>query len=187
MTTRLLLFLLGCLLACRSANAQVVALSTNAADYLGLGTLNAEISYAADRHWSIQAEGRFNPWTFHAGDPARQFQYRMQTYSAGVRWWPWYVYESWWAGAKAQYQEYNRGGLFGNRRTEEGDAFGIGLSGGYAWSLDHAWSINAGLGFWSGFTRYAAYACPLCGKVTDRGVKFFLLPDTLLLSIMYVF
>lgn len=167
-------------------SAQKASVSTNLVDYMCLGTLNVEASYSMSQHWSITAGARYNPFTFHKGNPDRQFQYRHQTYSVGARAWPWHSYSGWWFAAKVQFQEYNHGGLF-SQETEEGDRGGLGLSAGYAHMLSRHFNLEFGLGFWSGYAWYRKYSCPACGLTIDNGRKWFLLPDNLMISLSYVF
>ena len=166
--------------------AQRWAVGTNAADWLLFGTINAGGSVAVARHVTVNAEARYNPWTFNKGDASTQLQMRQQTYDVGVRWWPWYVYSGWWAGLAVQYSEYNRGGLF-RRETEEGDAFGAVLSGGYTMMLHKNLNLEFGASLWGGYTLYTSYACPRCGRVTDSGGKWFLLPSGIIASLVWVF
>lgn len=175
------------LLSSFQAHAQKAAVSVNAGDALCLGTAGAEVSYAVARNWSLNAGARFNPWTFNKGDAKRQTQLRHQTYAVGARFWPWYVYSGLWFGAKAQYQEYNRGGFKGRLRTEEGDAFGLGVEMGYSWIVTHAFNLNFGLGAWGGYTEYVSYDCPYCGRRTGDGGKFFILPNELIVGLVFVF
>ena len=159
-------------------------LSQNLADYLFLGTLNADVQYSVHRSWTLQAGAKYNNWTWrHRTDD--QFESRQQAYYVGVRWWPWYTYSGWWAGTKLQYREYNRGGLI-SRETEEGDAFGAGLSGGYSVHVNHWLDVDFGIGFWGGFTRYISYACPYCGQRTGEGTKPFILPDEVRIALMFI-
>ena len=95
---------------------------------------------------------------------------------AGARWWPWHVYSGWWVGADARYTLYNVGGIL-KRSTEEGDAAGAGLYGGYSIMLSEWWNLDLGVGLWGGWKRYTRYACPLCGVITEQGEKGFILPD----------
>lgn len=166
------------------ASAQKWAVSTNAADYANLGTVNASGSVAVARHWTAGVSGRYNPWTFGSGDD--QKQNRQRTLSAGVRWWPWYVYSGWWMGTGVQYSEYNRGG-FRMPDTSEGDAVGADISGGYTLMLSDSFNLDLGVGFWGGWTKYTVYACPSCGRITNSGGKWFFLPNDVIMSIVYVF
>ena len=166
--------------------AQKFSVSTNLLDCIALGTLNADVSYAFSRHWSVMAGARYNPFTFNAGDPERQFQIRQQSYSAGVRLWPWHIWSGWWFASKLRYQEYNAGGLL-KSETREGDRFGLGLYSGYTYMLSSHINIEFGLGFWGGCDIYKVYNCPRCGLTTDEGKKAFILPDDLMVGLVYVF
>ena len=178
-----------------AAMAQTWAVAANAADMTELGTIGMEGSAAVSQHWSIHAGAKFNPWTFAKKDTFNglfsepnpdQKQNRKQTYAVGARWWPWNVYSGWWVGGKAQYQEYNRGGII-TKTAEEGDAFGAALAGGYSLMLKEHWNLDFGFGLWGGWTKYTTYACPSCGQVVDEGQKWFILPNELILSFVYIF
>lgn len=165
--------------------AQRWSIGTNIVDYLNLGTLNVESSVAVARHYSFNAGVRFNPWTFHYGSEDRQFENRKRCCYAGVRYWPWHIYSGWWTGLQLQYQEYNRGGLSG-RHTEEGDAYGLGLSLGYTLMVHKSFNIEFGVGGWAGVTAYTAYSCPYCGEILDQGNKFFVWPNNVMVSLVYI-
>ena len=168
------------------ASGQDVAVSTNLMDYVSLGTINAEASVGVGRHISLNASARVNPWTFHKGDPGKQMQNRHQTYAVGVRYWPWHIYSGWWISADVQYQEYNRGGII-SQKTEEGDAYGISPGAGYSLMLHEHLNLDFGLSFWAGQKTYITYACPSCGRITDKGSKWFVLPNELRVAIQYIF
>ena len=168
------------------SGAQRLSVGTNVADWLSLGTVNANASVAVARHFTINAEARVNPWTYNSKDSEAQLQNRHQTYAAGLRWWPWYVYSGWWLGLAAQYQEYNRGGIF-SRSTEEGDAFGGVLSAGYTVMLHEHLNLDIGAAGWTGQTVYTVYDCPRCGRISDSGKKWFVLPSEVYLSLIWIF
>lgn len=169
------------------ADAQRLAVSANAADLLMLGTMNAEVDWALGQHYSIEAQFRYNPWTFFKGNEAKQSELRRRTVTVGSRWWPWYVYSGAWAGTKLQWQEYNMGGFNGKIPTEEGDAFGLGLEAGYALMLSHQLNINFGLGFWTGAKKYVRYSCPYCGRRTEEGWSGFFAFNEAIVALVYVF
>ena len=178
-----------------TAGAQTWAVAANAADMLELGTLGIEGSAAVGQHWSVHASAKVNPWSFGRRDTSNglysepnpdQVQDRKQVYAVGARGWPWTGYSGWWLGGKAQYQEYNRGGIL-SKTSEEGDAFGAALSGGYSLMLKEHINLDFGFGVWGGWTKYTTYACPSCGKVTEQGEKWFFLPNELILSLVYIF
>ena len=192
-TSLLACLLAACCLAVPAAQAQSqplerqarVAVDQNLADYIFLGTLNAELQYAVHRNWTLGLGARYNNWTWRHREDT-QFQARQQSYYITGRWWPWYTYSGWWAGGKLQYQEYNRGGILGPE-TEEGDAVGVALGGGYAVHVNRWLNVDFGLFGWGGMTRYISYACPYCGARTGEGVKAFFLPDEVRVSLQFVF
>lgn len=170
----------------QSVFAQKFSISTDLLGYAALGTMNADVSYALSRRWSVIAGARYNPFTFREGDRQRQFQYRQQSYSLGVRLWPWHTWSGWWIAGKLRYQEYNFGGVF-SRDTEEGDRFGTGFYAGYTHMLAPHFNIEFGFGLWTGLAIYRRYSCPVCGITEEYGRKFFILPDDVMISIAYVF
>lgn len=180
------LCLVTVLLCTVQLRAQHFSLSSNILDYLCLGTLNMDASCSVSRNWSLTAGVRYNPFTFRSGDPDRQYQYRQQSYSLGVRMWPWHTMSGWWVAGKLRYQEYNYGGLF-SWGTEEGDRYGFSVSAGYTHMLSRHLNLEFGLGIWSGLSTYRRYSCAVCGNTVACGRKYFILPDDLLISLVYVF
>lgn len=170
----------------RPACAQTFSISTDLLGYARLGTMNLDASYALSRRWSLIAGVRYNPFTFRKGDPDRQFQMRQQSYSVGVRMWPWHTWSGWWLAGKVRYQEYNEGGII-SRKTEEGDRFGAGLYAGYTYMLSSRFNLELGFGLWAGMAFYRQYSCPVCGLTMTSGSKFFLRPDDFMISAAYVF
>lgn len=166
--------------------AQTVSLHTNMLEYASLGTMNVGVSYAFSRHWSAEAAVRYNPFTFMAEDPQKQFQYRQQSYSVGVRMWPWHIWSGWWFASKIRYQEYNVGGIV-HPETREGDRLGIGLYSGYTHMISRHFNVEFGLGLWGGWDNYVKYSCPVCGVKIEEGDGGFLLPDDVMVSLVYVF
>ena len=172
-------------LSCGEASAQRWSLGTNVVDYINMGTLNFESGVAIARHYSFMAGVRFNPWTLHFGESEKQFENRKKCMYAGLRYWPWHIYSGWWAGLQFQYQEYNRGGWF-IPQSEEGDAYGLGVSVGYTLMLNKSFNIEFGASAWAGATAYTAYSCPYCGKIVDQGNKFFIWPNNVMVSLVYI-
>jgi len=166
--------------------AQKVAISTNAVGYVNLCTLNLEASYALARHVSVNAGVKYNPFSFPVGKNGAVIQNRQQTYAIGARYWPWYVYSGWWFAGKAQYSEYNTGGII-SAETSEGDRIGGGFTAGYSYMLHSHFNIEFGLGFWAGYDDYVKYTCPTCGRIVEKGDRFFILPNDVIVSFSYVF
>lgn len=177
----LLVFLCGGI-----ARGQKFSVSTNLVGYLNFATLNGEFSTSLSQHWSIVLGVRYNPWTFNEGMEGKQFQFRQQCYSVGTRYWLWHTYSGWWISGKVQYQEYNMGGLVA-ALTEEGDRYGFGASAGYTYMLHPRVNVEFSLGLWGGLKNYTGYSCPSCGITESSGVKAFVLPDNIAVSLCYVF
>jgi hypothetical protein len=186
MVRRSVIALVLLILSSVGMQAQKLGLSVNLLECAKLGTLNVAADYAVGRHWSLTADARYNPFTFHKGDLERQFQARQQSYSIGARLWPWHIMSGWWFAGKARWQEYNVGGIF-SARTREGDRFGAGLYAGYAHMLSSHFNIEFGLGVWAGADRYNVYSCQQCGLTVDGGTRAFVLPDDVMISLVYVF
>ena len=158
------------------AAAQRFSVGTDGIGWLTLGTLNADASVAVGQHFSLHAGAAFNPWTYRRGNPERQLQARQLSVNGGARWWPWHVYSGWWTGADAKYTVYNTGGII-KKETEEADAYGLRMWGGYSVMLSEHWNLDLGAGFWGGWKTYTVYSCPSCGIIQEQGGKVFVLPD----------
>ena len=123
------------------------ALSVNLVDYARLGTAQADIQYGISRHVSIDAATRLNQFS--------------QTFSAGARWWPWYIYSGWWVKGLAQIE---------NRE----EAYGLGLSVGYSLILSRWLNLDLGLGGWG-------------GRKGMEDQSWFLSPNEITAALMFVF
>ena len=179
---RFLCLLLATFLLTPAVSAQKLSLSTNLVDYANFGTLNLDVSYALSRHWSVMAGAKYNPFSFKDG----QVLNKQRTFFLGGRWWPWHIYSGFWVSGKAQYREFGSGGIF-SPETSEGDAYGLGIGGGYSYMVGRHLNLEAGLGVWGGLQKYTVYDCPVCGGVKGKGQKTFILPNDIILSIAYVF
>lgn len=169
------------------AGAQEISVSTNTLGYLNLGTINMEASLGVARHWTLNLDLKYNPFTFPGREGvADQMQSRQRTVAIGGRFWPWHILSGWWLAGKAQYQEFNVGGLT-EAETREGDRIGGGLTGGYTYMISPHFNIEAGAGFWAGHEVFTVYACPECGRKVDSGEKTFILANDLILGLVYVF
>jgi len=184
MGKRIIVLLSALALSVFAGHSQELSLSTNLVEYANLGTLNMGFSYGFARHWSTDAELKYNPFTYGDGDGIK-FN-RQQTLSAGVRFWPWHIFSGWWLSGHARYQEYATGGVY-SAESSEGDRFGAAIAAGYSLLLTPHLNLDFGLGVWGGYEYYTTYSCPRCGKRLDSGEKYFLLPSDLLLTLAFVF
>lgn len=123
------------------------ALSVNLADYVDWGTVQGSIQYGISRHMSIDAAARVN----------RQ----SQVFSAGARWWPWYIYSGWWLKGLAQVDS-------------AGESYGAGVSLGYSLILTSWLNLDFGVGGWAG------------RKESDGHRSWFVAPNGLTAALMFV-
>lgn len=182
---KLILVLVAAVAMAKPASAQRIAVGTNMIDWASLGTMNIEAGVAVAQRFSIHAGAELNPWTFIPGNQEKEFQARQRSFWAGLRWWPWHVYSGWWVAGEARYSTYNLGGIF-KRDTEEGDAYGGGVYGGYSIMLNRWLNLDFGVGVWGGYKKYTRYSCPVCGVITDEGGKGFAVPDARV-ALMFIF
>lgn len=180
----LLIVMSGIMISCLPSMAQRFSISTNILGYACLGTMNADVSVSVSQNWSLTAGVKYNPFTFGKGES--QLQLRQRAFYLGTRMWPWHNSSGWWFAGKLRYQEYNMGGLI-SRETREGGRYGAGLYTGYTHMLSPHFNIEFGIGVWGGLDMYEMYSCPSCGFTLESGRCLFVLPDDVMISIVYVF
>ncbi len=184
---RIRCYLIVCLLLFvgKNAFAQRIAISTNALDYLSLGTVNVEGGLSVAQHWSLWAGARINPWTWNIKDVETRNQQR--TVWVGARWWPWYVYSGWWVGIKTEYLNYSNTGIW-RPALQEGSGVGLGITGGYTRMLSPHWNIEFSLGALGGYLfKYGLYSSPARHYTRSEEPHAFLYPDNPSIAILYVF
>lgn len=161
-----------------------ITLSTNLLGYAALATINADIGIALQRHWSLHAGGRYNPFSY--GHGADRFHIKQGSGYLQARYWPWYSFSGWYAGGKLQFSRFNTGGILSGK-TRQGDAAGFGIEGGYALMLGKSINLEFSIGIWSGWTSFAEYSSPRCGPMEREVRKFFIFPDDVKISIQILF
>lgn len=165
--------------------AQKVYLSTNLLDCANFGTINGEIGLAVSKHFSVYAQGRYNPFEFKFKGES-QVNNRQISVGLGSKYWLWRTYSGCFLMAQAGWKKFNIGGLF-SRSTYEGDAYGLTVGAGYALMLAARWNIDFGAGIMVGYTDYIKYDCPVCGKITGAKRGLFVAPDNLQIQLSYLF
>lgn len=180
---------------CHGANAQTVssnrnakfALSTNALEWANYGTANLELGIGVAQHVSIHAGVKSNPWSFTAKGLGIPVKNNQMTGFAGVRWWPWYVMSGWWVGAKAQYSDFEKTGVW-RPAVEKGQKVGAGVSFGYTLMLHKNINIEFGAGVWGGSQfEYNLYCCTECMDLRETGARGFFGLDDVSIALMFVF
>lgn len=197
---KILLFIIAAVFSLSLRAQGQFAISTNFGDWAYLGTANISGAVGFGQHFSIDATAKYNPWSFYGKSNDRLLRNKQVTLSAGARIWPWTVFTEWYFGLGFQYQMYNRAGLWG-KEIVEGDAYGAKFEIGYAYMFSKHWNMLFGLGGWLGGekrTKYYDlydYRDIKYGEVTEplkpgHGLpekRFFILPNEVNISIMYIF
>lgn len=169
-----------------SSEAQHVSLSTNALQWANCGTVNLSAGVSLARHFSFEAGGRYNPFSYQRKS-GLTVQNQQKTAFAGVRYWPWYVFSGWWAGVKGQWSDYSRTGIW-RYAIDEGTRIGVGLSAGYTWMISKKVNLDFGIGGWGGRqTKYTLYHCKQCMEIRESGPKNFIVLDDVSVSLMIMF
>ena len=168
-----------------TASGQKLSLSTNFLEWANFATLNVEVGYGFTNKLSADLHIRYNPWQFH-NEGKGYMQNRLQSYSVGVKYWPWYIYSGWFVGSSFQYSQYNRGGIL-SPLTREGDAVGVSLSGGYAYMINSRLNLLFGVSFWPGYEYYRLYSCPKCGDIIEESSALFFRLNEVMLQLTYIF
>ena len=165
--------------------AQKVYLSTNLLDCANFGTINTEIGLAVSKHFSVYAQGRYNPFEYKfKGD--RQVNNRKISVGLGSKYWLWHTYSGCFLMGQVSWKKYNSGGLF-SRSTYEGSALGITVGAGYALMLAPRWNVDFAAGVMVGYADYIKYDCPVCGKITGGKRGFIVAPDNFQVQLSYLF
>ena len=131
-----------------SGHAQKFAVKTNLAGWAAAFTPNIGIEVALAPHWTIAADGYFNP--------IRDWGGRRSSYMWGaqpeVKYWFCRKFYSHYLGLHGQYSQFDAGLL---KYRYEGAYWGVGLSYGYSLPVAYRWrldfSIGVGWQHWEGF------------------------------------
>lgn len=171
----------------QTVEAQNVAISTNAVDWLNFGTANIGVGLDVSRHFSVEAGARYNPWSFSRKSSGLTVMNRQTTAFAGVRFWPWYIFSGWWIAARCQYSDFSDTGIW-RYALNEGKALGASLSFGYTLMLSRHFNMEFGAGVWGGrLLEHNLYHCPQCMRIRESGPKAFIAPDNISVSVIYLF
>ena len=180
-----------------TTSAQVFSVSTNIGEWANFATMNIEVGMGISRHGSLHFGARINPWTFGITDQEASYEdivsdkrkiisQNKTALSLSARIWPWFNFSGWWIRPKVQYSRYDRGGLFTPQR-HEGYAVGMGIGGGYAWMFNERWNVDIGLSGWLGYQNERVFERMNSQEKKDPKGSFFILPDEIIIGIVYVF
>lgn len=193
MKIKCLLTLFLCLLACRVAHAQDVAVKTNLLDDVTL-TLNGGVEVKTAPKWTVDLSGNLNAWTV---DNRRWKHWLVQP---EARYWFCDAFSGHFVGGHLLGGQYNWGNLnlpfkflgtdFSQLKDyrHQGWMAGAGVVYGYSWIINRHWNIEAVIGLGWVYTRYDVYECADCGKkVKSRQPHNYVGPTKVAIDLVYTF
>lgn len=171
--------LLSLLLLCAgTGNAQFYSLGTNI-PALSTATLNAEVSMTLNRKWSLHLPVYYNPFVFKDNKKIQNF-----TALPGVRYWLLESYVNGFIGVNAIGSKYH---FTWKDYRYQGQAFGAGISAGYAYLLSPRWNLELEGGIGLVWADYTKYRCEECGKKIGEQTGWYALPNKVAVSLIYLF
>lgn len=166
------------LLSVNGLRAQFYSLGTNI-PAVGAATFNAEISMTLDRKWSLHLPVYYNPFVFKNNKKWQNF-----TVMPGVRYWLLESYVNGFVGLNAIGSKYH---FSWKNSRYEGQAYGLGISAGYAWLLSPRWNLELEGGIGLVWTDYTQYECVKCGRQKGDYTRWVAVPNKFALSLIYLF
>ena len=152
----LLVFLLSTFM---DIQGQVVAVKTNVL-YDAITTPNVGAEVAFNKHWSVEASGYYNGWTFSSDKSFKHWMIQPE-----ARYWIHERFNGHFFGVHAQYMDYDFAGLkllYGmeKKNSYNGNAYGGGISYGYQLYVSPRWDVEFTAGFGYLHFEYDKYAFP---------------------------
>jgi hypothetical protein len=169
--------------------AQHLALKSNLfAD--ALGSPNGGLELKLGDRATLDLSGHYYPFYNRKSD-SRKRHWLLQP---GIRFWSCESFSGWFWGIHVLGGEFNLSsvqlpfGVYKGVRANryEGFVLGGGLSLGYQWVLSSHWGVEAELGGGYVHARYDRYYCAHCGEKMGKGVKHYIGPTKVAVSLVYV-
>lgn len=159
-------------------HAQFYSVSTNI-PVAATSTLNMELSMTLDRKWSVHLPVYYNPFVYDSNNKLQNF-----TVLPGIRYWQLESYIGGFIAANAIGSKYHF--TWKNSRYK-GEAYGLGISTGYAFMLSPHWNLELEAGIGLIWADYTEYPCEKCGQKTGRQSRWYAIPNKLGVSLVYLF
>lgn len=160
-----------------SLYSQQHSVSTNGVSW-GTLSLNGEYSVRIGSKQSVHVPFSWNPWTFSGNKKMKHF-----TVSPQWRYWTRESYLGHFLGGNLIGSRYNVGL---DEYRFEGWAYGAGVSWGYAWLLSKRLNLEVQAGIGVVRTNYTRFDCGTCGDFLSKESKWFMVPNRLAVSLVYV-
>jgi hypothetical protein len=138
-----------------------------------------EVSMALNRNVSLHLPVYYNPFVFKDNKKIQQF-----TIFPGLRYWLLESYVDGFAGINAIASSYH---ITWKDYRYEGDAYGFGISAGYAWLLSPRWNLELEGGIGLVKANYTKSECYKCGKKISEENEWKAIPNKVALSLIYLF
>lgn len=162
---------------------QDISIRTN---LVGLATLNLNIepsiSLGKENRWSLHLPVQYNPFVIDGNKKMQNL-----TLMPGVRYWFLESYVKNYFGFYGVGANYHGGNIFGNKYRYYGNAYGVGISYGFAKPIAKRWNIELEGGVGALWANYEKYTCKRCGKKIGDYNGWYILPTKLSASIVYLF
>ena len=158
--------------------AQFYSLSTNIPASVS-SNINLEFSMTLNRKWSAHLPVYYNPFVFSDNKKLQNF-----ILMPGVRYWVLESYINGFFGINAIGSKYH---FTWQDRRYEGQAYGAGISTGYAWMLSRRWNLEVEAGIGLIWADYRLYPCEKCGQKIRDEHRWYVVPNKLALSMVYLF
>lgn len=158
--------------------AQFYSVGTNI-PVLGTTTLNAEVSMTLDRKHSLHLPLYYNPFVFSGNKKLQNF-----TLLPGVRSWMLESYIGGFIGANAIGTKYH---FTWKDYRYRGQAYGAGISAGYALMLSPRWNLEAEVGIGLVWADYQKYPCEKCTQKLEDKQGWYPVPNKVGVSLVYLF
>lgn len=155
--------------------------STASINLIEVGTmsLNTEFGVRVGSRQTLHIPIAWNPWTFQGNK-----KFKHLSISPQWRYWKTEEYLGHFFGANLIGSRYNVG-LTDYRF--DGWAYGLGGSWGYAWILGKRWNIEVQAGVGLVRSDYKRFDCGRCGDFLSKESKWFVTPNRLAVSFVYMF
>jgi hypothetical protein len=172
------------------ADAQRVALKTNALHWAVMGSPNAALEVYLGPRVTLDLYGGANLWKL---DEPREVRHWIA--QPELRYWFCESFNGTFIGLHGHFGKYNIGGWdipigrLENLKDDryEGRFWGAGLSLGHQWILSDRWNLEASLGGGWAHTPYKKYPCVTCGPLMEEGDYDYFGLTRATLSITYFF
>lgn len=185
----ILLAAFGAVVLCGTADAQRVAVKTNAVTWATTSP-NLALEFGTGKRTTFELGGSYNPFKFRNDAKFKHWMVQPE-----LRFWNCERFNRGFWGVHALGGEFNAGNIntpfkvFPDLKKYrlEGWFVGGGVSYGYNWYLGPRWNLEATVGAGYIYVKNGRYACGECGEKIRNETHNYVGPTKLGLSLVYLF